>query len=601
MKLLRFKLHVPFRSLAAGFEVHFLRERDHERCFEFHPYCLAGPNGSGKSNVLEALAAIFYHIECIYLNYRPDGFEFEELTNRHGFRAEHCSPDAFELEYFFPDETLEEREPWAKLDIRPAVHIRITKVAGNRPKFEWLNRADYEDTEETELTSRAAIRAYLPKFIIGYSSGDNEILSLPFLKMRCIHFDEYRDHLVKAVPYDGRSEGRMIYVDDQFSQAILLCHYLFPDETVKRVFLDKLGLEGIRCFRLTIRRHHSVPAAPERLASLTSEEKKGALNTSLELTSLLSGYEDKDGKHYLGLIDKLIKCSTTYFDEPGTDGGLGTLNLDYLVDDATRQAFQFHFGTGLAETKGLANAASALNLFQAFQTLLTLNYYQIREDTKKIIYRAETLFIKDHAPLPTGHARILRFQNLDIKKKGCTKPVAIRSLSDGEYQFLHTIGLCLLYRHESGLFLLDEPETHLNPDWRASYITTLREALEADAATKTVMREVLLTSHSPFIISDCQKENVLVFNKEHGVVTCDRPPDHLQTFGASATLITDEIFGRRETIGDFANEELKRIEAKKGQPGHDARQLARELDRTLGDSIEKTLAITRILENTQES
>lgn len=97
MKLLRLKLGVDFRSLAAGFEVHFLREWDHGRCFEFHPYCLAGRNGSGKSNVLEALAAIFYHIECIYLDYRPDGFEFDAEANPDGFQAEEAAPNAFEL------------------------------------------------------------------------------------------------------------------------------------------------------------------------------------------------------------------------------------------------------------------------------------------------------------------------------------------------------------------------------------------------------------------------------------------------------------------------------------------------------------------------
>src|SRR6478736_4245009 len=102
MKLLRLKLNVPFRSLAGGFEVFFLREWDYERCFEFQPYCLAGRNGSGKSNVLEALAAIFYHLECIYLEYRPDGFEFDEKTNPSGFRTEVATPDAFELEYFYP-------------------------------------------------------------------------------------------------------------------------------------------------------------------------------------------------------------------------------------------------------------------------------------------------------------------------------------------------------------------------------------------------------------------------------------------------------------------------------------------------------------------
>src|SRR5881396_3797602 len=109
MKLLRLKLGVPFRSLEAGFEVHFLREWDRDRFDEFHPYCLAGRNGSGKSNVLEALAAIFYHIEGIYLEYRPDGFEFDEQTNLGGFRAEVCTPDAFELEYLIPDNSTKRR------------------------------------------------------------------------------------------------------------------------------------------------------------------------------------------------------------------------------------------------------------------------------------------------------------------------------------------------------------------------------------------------------------------------------------------------------------------------------------------------------------
>ncbi|WP_245846594.1 hypothetical protein [Prosthecobacter debontii] len=101
------------------------------------------------------------------------------------------------------------------------------------------------------------------------------------------------------------------------------------------------------------------------------------------------------------------------------------------------------------------------------------------------------------------------------------------------------------------------------------------------------------------MVSDCPKENVLVFEKnEAGLVQWHNPD--FQTFGASATLITHEIFGRRETIGDYANEELKKIEAKLEAPGQDARSLARELDRTLGDSIEKTLAITRILKNSSK-
>ena len=52
---------------------------------------------------------------------------------------------------------------------------------------------------------------------------------------------------------------------------------------------------------------------------------------------------------------------------------------------------------------------------------------------------------------------------------------------------------------------------------------------------------------------------------------------------------------RQESIGDLANAALKKIEARAGQEGEDPRELAREIDRTLGDSVEKTLAISRLL------
>lgn len=147
MKLLRLKLNVDFRSLSSGFEVHFLREQDFGSCFEFQPYCLAGRNGSGKSNVLEALAAIFYHIECIYLDYRPDGFEYESKKNKTGFKTEKSTPNAFELEYLISNDSI---VPTNKAPI--LAHILITKKSNQRPKIHWLNRADHEKVDQTELS-----------------------------------------------------------------------------------------------------------------------------------------------------------------------------------------------------------------------------------------------------------------------------------------------------------------------------------------------------------------------------------------------------------------------------------------------------------------
>ena len=101
MKLLRFKLNdkAGFRSLQPGFEQIFRTEWTKEEAGTLAPFVCAGPNGSGKSNLLEALAAIFFHLECKSLNYRPEIFEYDEENVPDGYREEVCIPDAFELEY----------------------------------------------------------------------------------------------------------------------------------------------------------------------------------------------------------------------------------------------------------------------------------------------------------------------------------------------------------------------------------------------------------------------------------------------------------------------------------------------------------------------
>lgn len=84
----------------------------------------------------------------------------------------------------------------------------------------------------------------------------------------------------------------------------------------------------------------------------------------------------------------------------------------------------------------------------------------------------------------------------------------LKELSDGEHQLLHSLGLCLLFRETNSLFLLDEPETHFNPHWRASFITRMRQCL---CNTENVEQEMLITTHTPFLISDSKPEKYWFF------------------------------------------------------------------------------------------
>lgn len=132
MKLLRLKINDPkgFRSLQAGFEHRFRSEWDLQEEQGFAPSVCTGSNGSDKSNLLEALAAIFYHLECIYLENLPDSFRYEEEANPGGFRSETATPDGFEIEYLIrPHDTLKTK------GFDGQAYVCIVKQPGAAPKW----------------------------------------------------------------------------------------------------------------------------------------------------------------------------------------------------------------------------------------------------------------------------------------------------------------------------------------------------------------------------------------------------------------------------------------------------------------------------------
>lgn len=519
MKLKSIKLNDNFRSLKKGFEFNFLQESITD---SFEPYVIVGRNGSGKSNLLELLGAIFYYLELRCLNFLPEIFEEDEEMSK----PQNQSPNAYELEYFMNSS-----------------HIVIKKETNEHAKI---------TKDGKEILSKDELKEVLPEYIIGYSSGENEILSLPFFKMRFIQYDEYLNYLTNDINYSS-PEARLVYLDNIFSQAIFLTNFLFSDEEVLKIFEEDLGIKSVKQFRIILKQSHFEQMSEEYL--YTTDEK-----TEAELTS---GLQSK--------IDFLISCSTLHY----KDKISGELIMDFYVDDELKKAFKMFFGTGL-------------ELFKLFQILILLNQYQADDELKNKIYKSNSLYAKARIPVLPWEKRIFKFKDFWIKKND-TK-VLTKSLSDGEHQFLHTIGLALLYKKTKSLFLLDEPETHFNPAWRAKYISTLKKCFKDDK----VSPEVLITSHSPFIVSDSKPDNVLIFEKDKkNKVTCKRA--NFNTFGASINKITIQIFEKSETIGDVAKSKLEEFK-QRVKNKDDIDRLIDEIEHTLGDSVEKILLLKELFD-----
>ncbi|CAH0142228.1 MULTISPECIES: restriction system-associated AAA family ATPase [unclassified Pedobacter] len=555
MKLIRLKLCSDFRGIKKDFEIDFFNVNTNRNPADFNPYCFVGRNGSGKSNVLEAISNIFYHIECIYLNYKPRGFEKTPKSIK-GFDATQCSPDAFELEYLIPVNWNRNKDRIGVEDLnwqsKNYAQIRVTKVIGERPLLEIVNYEFYKGIDR--YPDRILAKQILPEIIIGYSSGENEVLSLPFFKMRFIHFDEYSDILTKRYDYQ-RPEGRMIYVDNQYSQTILLANFLMQDKKYLKPFTDPIngiGILGIEQARIILQKHVYQKYKNEVIETFSTEDQADKFKSQVELSTLVRP-----------AIDRLIKCCTIHHEDEEN------LVLDFWVDESLKTAFKNEF-------------ASPLDLFRTFQVLHTLNLYDVPYQTKNDIYNSNSLYVNETVPVLPSHKRVFRIKDFTVYKRGAEKTLLTKSLSDGEHQFLHTMGICLLLRESNALFLLDEPETHFNPDWRSKFVSTLKSCFKIDRSS---LRDILITTHSPFIVSDCKQDNVKWFVRENR----SGPKEvNINTYGTSIIKLMNEFFGKNRQIADLSwNEMLQDLRSE------NVNELNESLSK-FGDSFEKNMIVQKL-------
>lgn len=120
---------------------------------------------------------------------------------------------------------------------------------------------------------------------------------------------------------------------------------------------------------------------------------------------------------------------------------------------------------------------------------------------------------------------IVDFEN-DLKfeiKKYESIDLTFDLLSEGENQLLIVLGIVLITGSDETLFLLDEPDTYLNPRWQREYIQLLESFnLEDDDS------HLIVTTHSPLLVQNMEGENdykydlILFSRDENGDVVFDQ-------------------------------------------------------------------------------
>lgn len=142
-----------------------------------------------------------------------------------------------------------------------------------------------------------------------------------------------------------------------------------------------------------------------------------------------------------------------------------------------------------------------------------------------------------------------------VKLTDAPVPVLFKELSEGEQQLLTLIGLMRFTAQNESLFLLDEPDTHLNPVWCLDYLSNLRKY-----GVEPPNSQILITTHSPLTFAGLEKQEVVVLERqkdEH--IVASHPASHPRGMGFAA-ILTSEVFGLRSALD---RETLRRIDRKR--------------------------------------
>lgn len=139
-------------------------------------------------------------------------------------------------------------------------------------------------------------------------------------------------------------------------------------------------------------------------------------------------------------------------------------------------------------------------------------------------------------------SEIISEVSIRVKVSSSEEPLTFRELSEGEQQLLTVLGLLKFTGGKDSLFLLDEPDTHLNPSWSIKYLKFLREFVPNHETS-----HLLMVTHHPLAIAELKRQQIQVMwrDDEHNIHSQE---PYIDPRGAGFMSTLTEIFGLNTTL-----------------------------------------------------
>lgn len=448
-------------------------------------HAVIGQNGTGKSNLIEAIITIFRDVDLD----RDAAFDY---TLSYRIRGHLVQLQA---------KTGEQRRPYVWVDGRAQSQGYLLKnkellpshifayYSGRNERIEALFQEHQRRfNRRQEITTEET----LPERLLAQFSGSEA-------DIRAVEAMKRREESKTLNKFGDDRLRRLFYCRGGHSQLVLLACLLSDDPVFQKV-LKNLHIESLESALFVLKEPHRL-----------REKRRGGKFNELELNEGDPRFWFARGNVVSEFLDKLWQVAWAPIEQ-----------------EATKQI----------DFRGRSEKQKQLYLFVSSQDKLK-QLGELVGGTDSFFRYAEGAYIGD----------LIDEVRITVKKRDeHGGKVSFTQLSEGELQMLTVLGLMRITRDDHCLFLLDEPDTHLNPIWKLRYFDDIEGVLTSDAATLAQGEsQILITTHDPMMVGSLKREQVHILRRDGGRTVVDVPDEHPQGMGVTG-LLKSELFGLSSTL-----------------------------------------------------
>lgn len=349
-------------------------------------------------------------------------------------------------------------------------NIRVVYVNGDIKFYKRNNRTkEYEELSFTRFKKESNV--LLPDRIVGYYSGENKRIKDLWIN----YLDKKQSGQMRLYksPLKNKYRSKIFFSESAHSQLILYTLFIYKEhpaynKTISDLMTNILNINGFRKVELLIK------------SPISSYEIKRKNTSLLDVESeILSGIEYEsfeDRNIFWGMKGELnLLLKTFLFNFIGT-------NLYSIYEENKREFFSI--------TLDSSDKDFFHTIYETFPNPITFF------DTLERLHVIDSL------------SKI----TMEVSKIGDNEFFKFESLSEGEQQLISVLGLMtILNDHkEEILFLLDEPDTHINPLWQREYVNMINKCIDNQQS-----KHIFLATHSPFIVQAYEEQQIdlMLFRK----------------------------------------------------------------------------------------